>query len=102
MKEVSLCYVAVPYTEEVINLITLFSINIGDYGISEIDTHRRSLFIYENCLHLEAVNASKEWLLDIKDAEQVIAFYANKDFNSICDYLNSIPKRPFNVSHNYI
>ena len=98
MKEVLLCYVAVPYTEEVINLITLFSISIADYDISEIDTHRSGLFIYGDCLNLEALNASKEWLLDIKDAEQVLAFYANKDFNSICAYLNSIPERPFNVS----
>lgn len=100
MKEVLLCHVAVPCTEEVINLITLFSINTGDYDISEIDTHRCGLFIYSDCLSLEAVNARREWLLDIKDAEQVIAFYANKDFNSICGYLNSIPERPFNVSHN--
>ena len=100
MKEVLLCYVAVPCTEEVINLITLFSISTGDYDISEIATHRGGLFIYDDCLSSEAVNASTEWLLDIKDAEQVIAFYANKDFNSICEYLNSIPERPFNVSHN--
>ena len=103
MKKVLLCYVAVPCTEEVINLITLFSISIGDYDISEIDTHRCGLFIDSDCLSLEAVNASREWLLDIKDAEQVLAFYANKDFNGICGYLNSIPERPFNVfPHSYL
>lgn len=97
MKEVLLCYVAVPCTEEVINLITLFSISIGDYVISEIDTHRCGLFIYESCLGLEVLNDTMEWLLNTKDAIQVLAFYANKDFNSICAYLNSISERPFNV-----
>ena len=99
MRNDSLCYVAVPCTEEVINIITLFSISIGDCDITEIDTQRSGLFIYEDCLGLEAVNNNTEWLLDNKDAEQVLAFYANKDFNSICAYLNSIPERPFNVSN---
>ena len=97
MRNALLCYVAVPYTEEVINLITLFSISYKDYAITEIDAPRNGLFIYEDCLMLEAVNVRREWLLDTKDAEQVLAFYANKDFNSICAYLNSIPERPFNV-----
>ena len=100
MKEVLLCHVAVPRTEEVINLITLFSISIGNYAISELDTHRYGLFIYESCLGLEVVNDTMEWVLDTKDAIQVLALYSNKDFNSICDYLNSIPERPFNVSNN--
>lgn len=97
MRNVLLCYVAVPCTEEVINLITLFSIRIANCDISEIDTHSGGLFIYGDCLGLEAINDSTEWLLDNKDAEQVLAYYANKDFNSICAYLNSIPERPFNV-----
>ena len=100
MKEVLLCHVAVPCTEEVINLITLFSISIGDYAISELDTYSCGLFIYESCLGLEVVNDTTEWVLDTKDAIQVLALYSNKDFNSICDYLNSIPERPFNVSNN--
>ena len=97
MRNVLLCYVAVPYTEEVINLITLFSIQTGDYDITQIDTQQAGLFIYGDYLMLEAVNDNREWLLGTKDAEQVLAFYANKDFNSICAYLNSIPERPFNV-----
>lgn len=98
MQNVLLCYVAVPYTEEVINLITLFSISIGGYARTQIDTQKDGLFIYGDCLKLEGVNGRTEWLLDTKDAEQVLAYYANKDFNSICAYLNSIPERPFNVS----
>ena len=97
MKKVLLCYVAVPCTEEVINLLTLFSISTVDYVASDIDTQRCGLFIYGGCLGLEAVNTRTDWLLDTKDAEQVLAFYANKDFNSICAYLNSIQERPFNV-----
>ncbi len=97
MRNDLLCYVAVPCTEEVINLITLFSISIGDCDISEIDTQRDGLFIYGDCLQLEAIHVNTEWLLDTKDAEQVLEFYANKDFNSICTYLNSIPERPFKV-----
>ena len=100
MKEVLLCHVAVPCTEEVINLITLFSISIGYIDITEIDTHRGGLFIYDSCLSLEVVNDTMEWVLDTKDAIQVLVLYSNKDFKGICDYLNSIPERPFNVSNN--
>ena len=96
MKEILLCYVAVPCTEEVVNLITLFSIHTKNFDLTETDTQRCGLFIYNDCLSLEAVNAT-EWLIDSIDAEQVLAFYANKDFNGICDYLNSSPERPFNV-----
>ncbi len=97
MKNVLLCYVAVPYTEEVINLITLFSIQTGEYDITRKARHGCGLFIYRKYLRLEIIDTDTEWLLETKDAIQVLAFYANKDFNSICAYLNSIPERPFNV-----
>ena len=94
---VKLYYVAVPCTEEVIDLITLFSIETGDHTISKQTSHRRGLFIYSDHLELETIDADLEWLLDNKDAIQVLAFYANKDFNGLCAYLNTLPERPFNV-----
>ena len=97
MKDVLLYYVAVPCTEEVINIITLFSIDTGEYAISQRDLHKCGLFIYRECLGLEIVDVDTEWLLDNKDAIQVLAFYANKDFDGLCTYLNTIHKRPFNV-----
>lgn len=97
MKAVLLYYVAVPCTEEVINMITLFSIRTGEYDIPQRDLHGCGLFIYNECLGLESVDVNTEWLLDNKDAIQVLAFYANKDFDGLCAYLNTIHKRPFNV-----
>ena len=43
-----------------------------------------------------------EWLLQDIDVARVLALYSNKDFEGICEYLNSIPDRPFNVfPHTY-
>ena len=100
MKDVLLYYVAVPYTEEVIDLITLFSIQTGKYDLTNRDIHKYGLFIYQSHLELENVDADSEWLLKHEDAVQVLAFYANKDFNGLCTYLNTSPERPFNVCTN--
>ena len=97
MKDVVMYYVAVPCTEEVIDLITLFSIKTGDYVITKRALHGCGLFIYHERLELETIDADSEWLLESKDAIQVLAFYANKDFNGLCAYLNTLPERPFNV-----
>ena len=100
MNDTLLCYVAVPCTEEVINLITLFSIKTRRYGLTKRDIHECGLFIYHTHLELENVDAATEWILENKDAIQVLAFYANKDFNGLCAYLNTLPERPFNVYMN--
>ena len=97
MKDVLLYYVAVPCTEEVINIITLFSISTGEYDISQRDLHKCGLFIYREHLGLEIIDVDTEWLLENKDALPVLAFYANKDFDGLCAYLNTLPERPFNV-----
>ena len=100
MDDAMLYYVAVPCTDEVIDLITLFSIKTGDYDITKRDIHECGLFIYNCTLELEVIDADTEWLLETKDAIQVLAFYANKDFNGLCTYLNTLPERPFNVRIN--
>ena len=97
MNNALLYYVAVPCTEEVLDIITLFSIKTGDSAIIKRVLHGCGLFLYNNQLELEAIDADTEWLLENKDAIQVLAFYANKDFNGLCAYLNSLPERPFNV-----
>ena len=95
MKESLLYYVAVPCTENVLNLITFLSIklpkNVG------VDKEGYGLFIYSSGLELEAIDVDREWILEDSDAEQVLAFYASKDFDGICAYLNALPERPFNV-----
>ena len=96
MDNAMLYYVAVPCTDEVIDLITLFSIKTVEYGITKKAIHGYDLFIYPEHLELETIEAD-EWLLETKDAIQVLAFYANKDFNGLCTYLNTLPERPFNV-----
>lgn len=97
MNDAMLYYVAVPYTEEVIELITLFSIKTGEYGITRKAIHGCGLFIYPEHLELETIDADTEWLLETKDAIQVLAYYSNKDFNGLCTYLNTLPERPFDV-----
>ena len=100
MNDAMLYYVAVPYTDEVIDLITLFSIQTGDYDIIKRALHGCGLFIYQERLEIETIDADTEWLLENKDAIQVLAYYANKDFNGLCAYLNTLPERPFNVCTN--
>ena len=100
MDNAVLYYVAVPCTDEVIDLITLFSIKTGEYDLTKLVLHGCGLFIYTERLELETIDANAEWLLETKDAIQVLAFYANKDFNSICAYLNTLPERPFDVYNN--
>ena len=97
MDDAMLYYVAVPCTDEVIALITLFSIKTGEYDVTKRDLHGCGLFIYNERLELETIDADTEWLLENKDAIQVLAYYSNKDFNGLCAYLNTIRKRPFNV-----
>ena len=100
MKESLLYYVALPCSEEVLNLVTLFSIDIYERNdFITPSSENRGLFIYSKRLELEAINNEYEWLLQDKDAAEVLAHYANKDFDSICEYLNTLPERPFNVSY---
>lgn len=97
MESIQLYYVALPYSEEVLNLVTLFSIDIHERNIFKPSSEKLGLFIYTKHLDLEAINYKYEWLLQDKDAAEVLAHYANKDFKGICEYLNTLPERPFNV-----
>ena len=94
-----LYYVALPYTEEILNLITLFSIGVTKQVIVDDDyTRDLGLFIYRTRLGLESIDDDdSEWLLDTDDALHVLALYVARDFNSICRYLNNIPNKPFTV-----
>ena len=97
MNDAMLYYVAVPCTDEVIDLITLLSIKTLESDIIKRAMQNCGLFLYTNQLELETIDADTEWLLENKDAIQVLAYYSNKDFNGLCAYLNTIPERPFNV-----
>ena len=93
-----LYYVALPYTEEILNLVTLFSIDVMKQGIYADDcTGDVGLFTYSTRLVLESINHGSEWLLDTDDALHVLALYADRDFNGVCEYLNNIPNKPFTV-----
>ena len=95
-----LYYVALPYTEEVLNLATLFSLDVLNQGIDGGDyTGDLGLCIYRSRLALEIIDDASEWLLNTDDALHVLALYAARHFNSICEYLNTLPERPFNVSY---
>ena len=99
MESTLLYYVALPYSEEVLNLATLFSIDIYERNDFKSSPENRGLFIYTMRLELEDINNEDEWLLQDKDAAEVLAHYANKNFKGICEYLNTLPERPFNVSY---
>ena len=99
MKTTLLYYVALPYSEEVLNLVTLFSIDINEHNTFKPSSEKRGLFIYSKRLELEDINNEYAWLLQDKDAAEVLAHYANKNFKGICEYLNTLPERPFNVSY---
>ena len=93
-----LYYVALPYTEEILNLVTLFSIDVSKQGIDDDDyTVDLGLFIYRTRLALETIDHDSEWLLNTDDALHVLALYAARDLNSVCEYLNNIPDKPFIV-----
>ena len=97
MDKALLCYVAIPYTQEVVDILNFWSIpNVPSLSSLQF-TEEYGLFIYDCNLELEDIDYETEWVINIEDVPTVLAMYANKDFNSICEYLNNIPERPFNV-----
>lgn len=97
MDDAILYYVGVPCTDEVIDLITLFSIKTGEYTITKRAIDRGGFFIYPERLELETTDNGTEWVINMDAVPTVLAYYANKDFNGLCAYLNTLPERPFNV-----
>ena len=97
MNEALLCFVAIPCTPHVQDILNILSITNVRYPADTAFTKEYGLFIYNSILELETVNYAREWILENKDAIQVLAYYSNKDFNGLCTYLNTLPERPFNV-----
>ena len=97
MNEALLCYVAVPCTQQVQDIINFLSITNVRHPAYMEHTSGCALFIYNTCLELEDIDLGTEWVINNDEALIVLTLFANKDFQGICDYLNSIPERPFNV-----
>ena len=97
MDKALLCYVAIPYTQEVVDILNFLSIPDVEYSSCTQFTEKCGLFIYSDHLELEDIDYEIEWVINIEDVPTVLAMYANKDFKGICAYLNNIPERPFNV-----
>lgn len=97
MDESLLCYVAVPYTSEVKAILNFLSIENVQYPAYVECTNACAIFIYNYHLELEELDQETEWVINIEDVPIVLAMYANKDFKGICEYLNNIPERPFDV-----
>ena len=100
MREALLWFVALPYTQEILDLVHILAIPNVECNIDIKDTKDFGLFIYYSGLGLEVIDYADEWLIEGKDALNILILYANKDFNGICAYLNNIPERPFNVYAN--
>ena len=97
MDEALLCYVAVPCTQQVQDIINFLSITNVNCPSDIECTHACGLFIYIHTLELEDIDYETEWVINDEDALIVLTLFANKDFKGICEYLNNISERPFNV-----
>lgn len=97
MDEALLSYVALPFTQEVVDILNFLSIPNVQYLSCMQFTKRCGLFIYPECLELETIDRETEWVINIEDVPTVLTLFANKDFKGICAYLNNIPERPFDV-----
>ena len=93
MDKALLCYVAVPCTQHVQDILNILSIT---HVYSEF-TQGYGLFIYNYALELEDIDYETEWVINDEDVLTVLSLFANKDFEGICTYLNNIPERPFDV-----
>ena len=97
MNEALLFYVALPCTQAVEDILNILSITNVHYTPGMQFTEGCGLFIYSSKLNLEAIDHETEWVINDEDAPTVLALFATKDFNGICEYLNNIQERPFNV-----
>ena len=97
MDEALLNYVALPFTQEVEDILNILSITNIQYPLDMKFTEGYGLFIYNYTLGLEDIDYETEWVINDEDALTVLTLFANKDFKGICAYLNNIPERPFDV-----
>lgn len=97
MDEALLCYVAVPCTQYVQDILNILAITDVRQPSCMQFTKGYGLFIYKSALELEDIDYDTEWVINDEDALTVLTLFANKDFKGICTYLNNIPERPFDV-----
>ena len=97
MNKALLCFVAIPCTPHVQDILNILSItNVRQPAYTEF-TEGYALYIYPFTLDLENIDYETEWVINDKDVLTVLTLYANKDLKGICTYLNNIPERPFDV-----
>ena len=96
MDKALLCYVAIPCTQEVEDILNILSITYVKPALSAF-TEGYGLFIYNYTLDIEDIDHETEWVINDEDVLPVLTLFANKDFKGICEYLNNIPERPFDV-----
>ena len=97
MSEALLCFVAIPCTPHVQDILNILSITNIRYPADTEFTKEYGLFIYNSTLELEVVAYEKEWVINDEDVLTVLTLFVNKDFKGICAYLNNIQERPFDV-----
>ena len=100
MKDNLLCFVAVPFTQDVLSLLSFLPIDVNYDPKAINDVYGYGLFMYKTTLELEEVNNEEEWVINYEDVLIVLTLFATKDFKGICAYLNNIPERPFDVFTN--
>ena len=97
MDEALLHNVALPCTQHVQDILNILSItNVRHPSYAEF-TEGYGLFIYTYYLKIESIDYDSEWIINDEDVLTVLTLFVNKDFKGICEYLNNIPERPFDV-----
>lgn len=102
MSEALLCYVALPCTPRVQGILNFLSITYVQHRSDIKFTRGGGLFIYNSTLKLEKIDHETEWVINDEDVLPVLVLFANNDFKGICEYLNNIPERPFDVYINSV
>ena len=97
MDEALLSYVALPFTQEVVDILNFLSITHINYLGYDVCAQGCGLFIYPSNLELEVIDRETEWIINDENVLIVLTLFATKDFKGICAYLNNIPERPFDV-----
>ena len=64
MKDTLLCFVAVPFTQEVINLLSFLPIEVNYEPNTINDVYGYGLFMYKAALDLEEVDNDSEWVIN--------------------------------------
>ena len=80
MDKALLCFVAVPCTQHVQDILNILSITNVRQPACCAFTEGYGLFIYNYTLELEDIDYETEWVINDEDVLTVLTLFATKDF----------------------